>query len=223
MKYRNEIKHIITPGDRAALCMALAAVAGPDPNGGIDGEYRVRSLYFDNLYDLALREKIDGVRDREKFRIRYYDNDIGFIRLEKKVKRGGLGYKVSAPVTADEVRRIIAGDTAWMAVSGRGLVIELYSKLQTRLLRPRTIVDYRRRAFVYGPGNVRVTIDDDIRVGMNCGDFLSGGVSIPAGHAETILEVKWDEFLPGPIRRAVQLRGRHGEAFSKYRACRIYD
>ena len=223
MKYRNEIKHVITPADALAVRMALSAVAEPDPHAGPDGIYRVRSLYFDNLYDKALREKIDGLCDREKFRIRFYGDNTDFIRLEKKVKRGGMGYKVSAPVTADEVRRIIDGDTGWMPVSGRGLVIELYSKMQTQLLRPKTIVDYRRTPFVYGPGNVRVTIDEDIRMGTNVRDFLiPGAQSMPAGHGEIILEVKWDEFLPGPIRRAVRLDSRRTGAFSKYQACRIY-
>ena len=223
MKYRNEIKHIITPGDKAALCTSLMAVAQRDEHAGADGTYRVRSLYFDNLYDKALREKIDGLCDREKFRIRYYDDNLNFIRLEKKVKRGGMGYKVSAHMTADEVRRIICGDTQWMAVSGRGLLIELYSKMQTQQLRPKVIVDYRRTAFVYGPGNVRVTIDDDIRMVKPCQSFLMPpGVSIPAGGGETILEVKWDEFLPGPIRHAVQLKGRRMTAFSKYGSCRMY-
>lgn len=223
MKYRNEIKHIITPGDKAALYTSLTAVAQRDEHAGVDGTYRVRSLYFDNLYDKALREKIDGLCDREKFRIRYYGDDLDFIRLEKKVKRGGVGYKVSAPVTADEVRRIISGDTRWMATSGRGLLIELYSKMQTQQLRPKVIVDYRRTAFVYGPGNVRVTIDDDIRMCMDCESFLdSAGISIPAGSGETVLEVKWDEFLPGSIRHAVQLKGRRMTAFSKYGTCRMY-
>lgn len=223
MKYRNEIKHVITPADRAAICASMRAVAQPDSHAGPGGEYRVRSLYFDNLYDKALREKTDGVSEREKFRIRYYNDNLDFIRLEKKVKRGGLGYKVSAELTVGEVRRLLDGDVAWMAASGRGLLIELYSKMQAQLLRPRVIVEYRRAAFVYAPGNVRVTVDDDIRTGADCAGFLEKGrLTIPAGGGETILEVKWDEFLPTPIRRAVQLRGRRASAFSKYQTCRIY-
>jgi len=222
VKYRNEIKHVIDPADRLAVRTNLQAVAEPDPYAGPDGSYRVRSLYFDNLYDMALRDNIDGVSEREKFRIRYYGKNTDFIRLEKKVKRAGLGYKVSAPLTADEVRRIIDGDMAWMAVSGRGLVIELYSKMQTQLLRPKTIVDYRRTAFVYGPGNVRVTIDEDIHLGADVREFLDPDApGIPTG-GDIVLEVKWDEFLPGTIRRAVRLNDRRAGAFSKYRKCRIY-
>ena len=91
-------------------------------------------------------------------------------------------------------------------------------------LRPRTIVDYTREPFVFGPGNVRVTLDYDIRTGLGCTDFLNPDcVTIPAGDSPVILEVKWDAFLPDIIRDAVQLSGRRSAAFSKYAACRIYD
>ena len=224
MIYRNEIKHVIDRADRAAIIANLRRVAHPDPHVGPEGQYLIRSLYFDNLADKALREKKDGVNEREKFRIRYYNGDTGFIHLEKKVKRGGLGYKVSAPMTAQEARRIVEGDVNWMATSGRGLLIELYSKMKGQGLRPKTIVDYTRTPFVYGPGNVRVTIDENIRTGLRSTDFLNPDcVTIPAGEPIILLEVKWDQYLPTVIRHAVQVKNRREGAFSKYEICRIYD
>lgn len=224
MVYRNELKHMIDAGDRAAIMANLRAVARLDEHAGTTGNYLIRSLYFDNLQDLALREKIDGVNEREKFRIRYYDLDKSVIHLEKKVKRGGLGYKVSERLTAEEAQRIVEGDVDWMAVSGRGLIIELYSKMKSQLLRPKTIVDYTRTPFVYGPGNVRVTIDENIRTALSCTDFLNPDcVTVPAAPGVIILEVKWDEFLPNVIRRAVQVKDRPVGAFSKYQVCRRYD
>ena len=221
--YRNEIKHVIDAGDKAAICANMRAVAKPDEHAGADGTYFIRSLYFDSLSDRALREKIDGVNEREKFRIRYYNGDPSFMHLEKKVKRNGLGYKVSERITAEEAQRIIDGDTLWMASSGRGLVIELYSKMKSQGLRPKTIVDYKRTPFVYAPGNVRVTIDENIRTGLGCTDFLNPEcVTIPAGGSVILLEVKWDEYLPDIIRRAVQVKNRRVGAFSKYQTCRIY-
>ena len=113
------------------------------------------------------------------------------------------------------------GDLAWMPDSGRPLVQELYHKMRSQGLRPRTIVDYTREAFVYGPGNVRVTLDYDIRTGLRCTDFLDPDcITVPAGDAPAILEVKWDAFLPGIIRDAVGLPNRRAGAFSKYAACR---
>ena len=105
----------------------------------------------------------------------------------------------------------------------RPLVQELYCKMRYQGLRPRTLVDYTREPYIYGPGNVRVTFDYDLRTGLSSTDFLDPACpTIPAGDAPIILEVKWDAFLPSVIRDAVQLKGRHTSAFSKYAACRIY-
>ena len=221
-QYRHEWKHEITLSDRLVLRQRLRAAARPDGHAR-DGRYFTRSLYFDNLADKALREKLDGVDRREKFRIRYYDYDTSLIRLEKKSKRNGLGRKVSAPLTAEEAGALAEGRWDWMPASGRDLVLELYSKMKSQGLRPRTIVDYTREAFVYAPGNVRVTLDYDIRTGLRCTDFLNPDcITVPAGDAPAILEVKWDAYLPAVIQDAVQLPGRRAGAFSKYAACRVY-
>lgn len=221
--YRNEVKHIITLADKAALCANLNAVAKLDAHAQKNGRYLIRSLYFDDADDTALHEKLDGVNEREKFRIRYYDGDTNGIHLEKKVKRNGLGYKVSAPMTAQQAQRIVDGDTDWMAASRHGLIVELYSKMKSQGLRPRTIVDYHRTPFVYAPGNVRVTIDENIRTGIHSTDLLNPhSLTVPAAGGLILLEVKWDEFLPSVIRQAVQLKNRRATAFSKYQICRIY-
>lgn len=229
MQYRNELKHLITSGDRAAICATMKAIAKLDPHAQAKGCYTIRSLYFDNIADKALREKMDGINEREKFRIRYYDGDTSVIHLEKKVKRDSVGYKVSCSLTADEAQRIIDGDTLWMATDKRALVVELYAKMKSQGLRPKTIVDYERIPFVYGPGNVRVTIDYNIRTGLRCTDFLNPDcVTIPsgsgsvAGSSDIVLEVKWDDYLPTVIRHAVQLKGRRQTAYSKYAQARIY-
>ncbi len=221
-RYRHEWKHEIDLADRLALRARLGAVCRADRHA-MGGSYQIRSLYFDDRRDKALREKIDGVDRREKFRIRYYNGDPSFIRLEKKSKWNGLGAKAMAELSAGEVQAIVDGDLAWMPDSGRPLVQELYHKMRSQGLRPRTIVDYTREPFVYAPGNVRVTLDYDIRTGLGCVDFLDQAcVTVPAGEAVSILEVKWDAFLPGIIRDAVGLPNRRAGAFSKYAACRIY-
>ena len=221
-QYRHEWKHMIDLSDRIAIRQRLRAVARPDGHAR-DGRYLIRSLYFDTPGDTALREKLDGVNRREKFRLRGYNGDPSLIHLEKKSKRNGLGSKELTEVSAAEVRALLEGDLDWMARSGRTLVWELYQKMHTQLLRPRTIVDYIREPFVYAPGNVRVTIDTDIRTGLSRTDFLDPDCpTVPAGDAPAILEVKWDEYLPEIIRAAVQLPGRRASAFSKYAACRIY-
>lgn len=222
MKLRHEWKHEISYADMLILRRRLSAVAKKDIHA-VDGKYHIRSLYFDTLSDKALKEKLNGVSRREKFRIRYYNGDTSVIHLEKKSKLGGLGNKQTASITKDEAQCILDGNLEWMLHSDRELVKELYVKMTSEDLRPRTIVDYTREPFVYGPGNVRVTLDYDIRTGLSCTDFLNPDcVMIPAGDAPIILEVKWDEFLPSVIRDAVQLENCRTGAYSKYAACRIY-
>lgn len=221
MEYRHEWKHEITCSDMLILRQRLRAVAQPDRHT-VDGKYRVRSLYFDTPDDKVLREKLNGVSRREKFRIRYYNGDTSVIHLEKKSKLGGLGNKQSAPVSVPEVSALLRRDLAWMLHSDRPLVQELYSKMTAQQLRPRTIVDYTREPYVCPAGNVRITLDYDIRTGLGRTDFLSPGITVPAGDAPIILEIKWDAFLPAVIRDAVQLEGRHTSSFSKYAQCRIY-
>lgn len=221
-QYRHEWKHEINLSDRMVLRARLGAICRADSHAS-DGRYLIRSLYFDTPADKVLREKIDGVSRREKFRIRYYNGDASLIHLEKKSRLNGLGTKAVAELSAVETQAIVDGDLSWMPDSGRPLVRELYHKMRAQGLRPRTIVDYAREPFVYVPGNVRVTLDYDIRTGLQCTDFLNPNcVTIPAGEPVTILEVKWDAFLPDIIRDAVQLEGRRTAAFSKYARCRIY-
>ncbi|MBR0139682.1 MAG: polyphosphate polymerase domain-containing protein [Firmicutes bacterium] len=222
-QYRHELKHEISFSDLLSIRARLRAVAESDPHA-IDRKYYIRSLYFDNPNDKALREKADGVNMREKFRIRYYNGDTSLIHLEKKSKVNGLGTKYSAVLTAEEAQKIVDGDIDWMMESGRPLVQELYCKMRYQGLAPKTIVDYTREPYIYGPGNVRVTFDYDIRTGLSCTDFLDADcVTVPAGDAPILLEVKWDAYLPSIIKDCVRTPGRRAGAFSKYAQCRIYD
>ena len=221
-QYRHEWKHVLNIGDLLILRQRLRAIMESDPHA-IDGKYQIRSLYFDNLDDKALREKIDGVNMREKFRIRLYNCDPSVIHLEKKSKRNGLGTKYSASLTAEEAQKIVDGDLDWMLGSARPLVQELYCKMRYQGMRPKTLVDYTREPFIFRPGNVRVTLDYDIRTGLCCTDLLDPEVvTIPAGDAPLLVEVKWDEFLPSIIRDAVSVPDRRVGSFSKYAQCRVY-
>ncbi len=222
-KFRHEYKFFISYMDYLSLSSRLKAVAKHDSNTGENGKYQIRSLYFDNIFDSALREKIEGVNNREKFRIRLYNGDDSFIRLEKKSKINGLCSKISAPISRDETERIINGDIEWMKDSGRGLVIELYSKMKSKLLRPKVLVDYTREPYVYAPGNVRITFDYNLRTGLSCKNiFNQDAPTVLTPQSSILLEVKYDEFIPSVIQDIIQAENRRGSAFSKYGACRVY-
>ncbi|SHI68525.1 polyphosphate polymerase domain-containing protein [Lutispora thermophila] len=218
---RHELKHYINYADVIELRSRLPFVARPDENS-LDGKgYRVKSLYFDNYNDKVLREKLDSVKEREKFRLRLYNNDTSFIRLEKKSKKSGICFKESAFISEDECRRILDGDFVVLKEKGNPLCLELYAKMYYQQLRPKNIVDYFREAYVYPIGNVRVTMDYDIRTSQSIHDFLKEEpVSIPISGVY-ILEVKYDNFLPEIIRGIVSLSSRRSTSFSKYVSARI--
>lgn len=221
MKFRHEYKHQINLADIYSLRTRLSAVAKHDPYSDEDGTYFIRSLYFDNYMDKALKEKQDGVNKREKFRIRYYGKDTSFIKLEKKSKINGLCNKVSCPISAEECIKIIDGDFEFLLNSENDLMRELYAKMKYQLLRPKCVVAYTRECFVYPPGNVRVTIDTNICGSNNVKEFLNPDQKFLQLFHTSILEVKWDEFLPGIIRDCVQIKSRRSAAFSKYAAVRF--
>lgn len=222
MHFRHEWKYEINYMDFLTLRMRLAAVMQRDSHA-VDGKYEIRSLYFDTPSDRALREKLDGVNQREKFRIRLYNYDTSVIFLEKKSKWNNLCSKESTELTEEEVQRLLRGEIMWMKNTDRVLCRELYDKMVGQGLRPKTIVDYIREPFVFAPGNVRVTLDYAIHTGLQCTDFLNPqAVTVPVGEDRILLEVKWDEYLPDIIREAVSLESRRAGAFSKYAQCRIY-
>ena len=221
MKFRHEYKHQVNLADIYGLKTRLSAIAKHDSHSDDDGTYFVRSLYFDNYMDKALREKIDGVNKREKFRIRYYGTDTSFIKLEKKSKINGLCNKISCPITAEECKKIIEGDFEFLLGSEFELMRELYAKMKYQLLRPKCVVAYTRECFVYPPGNVRVTLDMDICGCNNVKEFLNPDLSFLQTYRNSVLEVKWDEYLPQIIRDCVQVKSRRSAAFSKYAAVRF--
>lgn len=142
--FRHELKYALSPGDELALRRRMRAVIPHDAHAGPDGRYRIRCIYFDNIYDKALREKIDGVQKREKFRIRYYNDDLSYIVLEKKIKYNALCQKLEAPLTQEECRSILDGPAEWMLYHPSELVRELYCKLRCQQLRPRVLASYVR-------------------------------------------------------------------------------
>ena len=219
MQLRHEYKIYLNKSDYYAIKPRLKAVMKPDAYVLSDGSYKIRSLYFDNYEDKALKEKADGISRREKFRIRCYNFNYDFIRVEKKIKLAGLGTKLSARITKDEVARLIQGDYEFLKHSGNAVLTELYAKMKHQLLRPKTVVDYTREPFVYTAGNVRVTLDYDIRTGLGSIDMLNPDLpTVPTEEGLVILEVKYDNV----IRDIVNVGGREASAFSKYMSCRKF-
>ena len=127
-------------------------------------------------------------------------------------------------MSQEQAVRIISGDISFLLECEQPLLLELYSKMKGQLLSPKTIVTYDREAFLYGPGNVRITIDRNLRSGLGSLDFLNPQLHhAPVSDGLTVLEVKYDDFLPEIVSMAVQLPNRQASAYSKYAICRKFD
>jgi hypothetical protein len=223
-KYRHEYKHYINTADYYTLRPALSAAMQGDPHAGANGEYGIRSLYFDDYNDAALSDKIAGINRREKYRIRFYDGDTGFIKLEKKIKQCNLCLKYDGELTMKECAKIFRGDISWLKESGSPLMNDFYVAMRSGLLKPKTIVEYTREPYIFTGGNVRVTFDKSVKTGLFSTDFFNPALPLveTLGGGVMIMEVKFDEFLPDFVRGLIQTNERRSSALSKYALCRMY-
>lgn len=224
-KYRHELKHFINYSDYLQIKNRLKFIASLDKFADSStGQYKIRSLYFDNIYDKVLLEKINGVDKREKFRIRLYNDDTSFIRLEKKSKKNGLCQKLNANITKEQCKLIINGDLDWIKETDSPLLMDFYCKSKYQLLKPTTIVDYNREAYLYKVGNVRITFDMNVRSGLYSKNIFNKDLPVVDAIIDNsiILEVKYDEFLPEIISNVIQTNNKQATAISKYASCRIY-
>lgn len=218
---RHELKFLITYSDYYALKASLCALLDHDENSVEDG-YTIRSLYFDDIHDSAYQDKESGILRRRKHRIRIYNNSDSVIKYEIKDKYGDFISKISAPITRSECARMINTNFDFMINSEHPTLRAGYIDARCNVLRPRVIVDYEREAFVCDEGNVRITFDKDIRAGIDSFDIFSDDViTAPAIEPGTlVLEVKYDDFLPTFIKKALKKVDKRPMAISKYVLCR---
>lgn len=220
-KYRHEMKYLINLPDYALLQARLLPVLSRDKNVDENGEYWIRSLYFDDYWDTAYEEKLLGILLRKKYRIRIYNCSDKIIRMERKNKVGPYIYKESAPLTRAETDAILEGEYGFLEKSPHNLLREFYYECVSRVMRPRVVVDYNREPFVMESGDVRITFDKHVRAGMGTFDIFSPEMPtlevVPAD--QMIMEVKFTEFLPKLVSRLLPPRASILTAASKYVLC----
>lgn len=215
--YRHEYKYLISGAASRLLKSRLRAFMRPDPHAGPTGVYTIRSLYFDDPFADAYEEKMSGIKERTKYRIRYYNYDSSVIRLERKEKHGNLTKKAGQTVTAEQA--------LMLAEHRLGDLTDLARELQNRCLlqgfRPRCLVDYDRTAFVCADGNTRITLDENLRTRpYDTRLFASEQAMIPVlDPDQVILEVKFDDFLPGHLGDLLVDIPKTQIAISKYVLC----
>jgi len=218
--YRHEYKKIIQEGEVLLLSRRLAPLMARDRHGDADGGYWSRSLYFDDYSFHSLLEKIDGVSDRSKYRLRLYNYDNSRVSLELKQKRDHFIHKESVVLTPGEVQQILSGAGAPARSEKR--LLRRFALAQRRYgLKPVQLVDYYRQAFVAKAGNVRVTFDRHLSAPLTLTELTDAKIPrLPAlPPSEAILEIKYDGFLPLYISELLRLNARETQAASKYVLC----
>ena len=224
--YRHELKYYITLGEYELLQRKLSLTMERDAfakkNGG---EYFIRSLYFDDRDDSAFREKLSGIDERDKFRIRIYDMRDDVIKLECKHKSNGYIKKQYIGLSRKEYEKLISGDRLFLLNRPEPFARRMYLEFAQRALKPAVIVDYTREAFVFPMEDVRVTFDKNVRTGLRSVDMFNAGIpTYPViDDYGMVLEIKFNRFLPTYIRSLLQLEASQRSAISKYVLCRRFE
>ena len=169
LNYRHEYKYLISAADANLLALRLPHFMRRDFHAGETGRYTIRSLYFDDPKYTAFHDKVTGVDDRTKYRVRCYNYDMSLVRLEKKEKKGHLTRKTGQTLTLEQALLL---QTQPQALQTDGLGAELRQACLGKGLRPAVLVDYDRTPFVCTAGNTRITLDANLRTVPHCGDLL---------------------------------------------------
>ena len=214
--FRIEKKYIIGLDTAAVLRARIAPLMRMDAQAK-RGAYRIRSLYFDTPDADAFREKMDGEADRCKYRLRFYNGDLGMIRLEKKEKIGDMTKKTQAIVSESVARAMRQGDYAALAESEDPLCRAFYAEAKSQRLLPAAVVDYRRVPYTYRFDNVRITMDTQVYTGTPGTFFSWMRPPFPVlENGAVILEVKTDDRIPAQLGRVLETVPRQQQSFSKY-------
>jgi hypothetical protein len=224
-KYRHEIKFIISKQMSLILKQRLALAMNVDKNSvNLDNTYFIRSLYFDDINSTAYYEKIDGVLYRKKYRIRIYNNDSSFIRLERKWKHNNMTSKDQLKISKENCINLLTNqfDNIDKELLNNSLMKEFITDIKVFGLKPSVIVDYKRLAYTYHISEVRITFDERIKSGLyNCNLFNINRITYDViDNNEVVLEVKFNEVLPEHISIILQTIPMYRQAVSKFALCR---
>lgn len=200
----------------------LSKICQRDSFSDADGGYLISSLYFDDYHQSAFFDKLSGIKDRKKFRVRVYNHQSDVIKLERKIKRGYVTEKSHIRISKEEYDTLVSGDVGFLRHKDGVVAKDFYLYYRTKNLRPRLVVEYRREAFIYEYGDVRITFDYFLKAGIFQRDLFSNGYMISAiPHDQIILEVKYTGYFPDVIRNTIQINNLQWQSISKYAKCYV--
>lgn len=217
---RHELKYVISPVQYHLLKTRLVPFLQVDQYAGADGNYFVRSIYFDTDDYKAFQEKETGIDSRRKYRLRFYNGNAEECNLECKIKKGTRVDKTLTPIYTWAAEDLLTGNVVMGEQVPNGPYGELMLLEMNEHFRPVVTVDYLREAYVYPASNVRITFDKEISAGRveGCLERKRGLANVlPPGHM--VLEVKYDEYLPEHISRLIASVRPVQTAASKYVMC----
>ena len=214
---RQEKKYLMTMADIYALSRHLESVMSQDPHKGAQG-YSIRSLYFDTLEERDYQSKMDGLELRRKIRLRIYDPAASFAMLEMKQKEGAYQKKRSLRVDREDAGQLARGQYDRLLHYSEPFAAECYALLHSQCYRPKTIVEYRRKAYVAKENKIRVTFDHQIRATETCMDLFAPDLNLypVLDPFNGVLEVKYNGFLLSYIKALVSGADRSELSVSKY-------
>ena len=188
-------------------------------------QYKISSVYFDDLYDTDLLDTVAGNPQRQKMRIRIYNDSFRDIKLEVKNKCFSRIEKFSALISYEELQKLLNGETiTWDENNSQSPRNTFNKRILTAGLRPKVIVTYERSAFCYDAGNTRITFDSNVRASNRIDLFGNADLSYDHLEDDYILEVKYDQFLPDFVAKLLNIVDMEQISFSKYRLCReVYE
>lgn len=187
----------------------------PDTNNGIDG-YEVRSLYFDSIYDDDFFDKKEGLENRKKIRLRTYGHSSEIIKLEVKEKRGESQLKRSLIINKEEAEKMIRGDYRFLLLKDSDLSKNIYLEMTQKLYRPKTLIEYKREAYIMKSNDVRITFDTKLTSSEANFDIFSEEIPMNQIYFETIMEVKYRDFLFEYIKKIIRGVDKKEVSVSKY-------
>lgn len=218
--YRNELKFFINRHQKNIMSNKLSKLCRRDAFCDENGEYLISSLYFDDYHQSAFFDKLSGILDRKKFRVRVYNYQPNVIKLERKIKRENVTQKSHLLISKEEYDSLLRGNVHFLKNKDADVAKDFYFHYRTKNLRPRVVVEYRREAFIFQYGDVRITFDCFLKAGVFQKDLFANGYMIPAiPQDQIILEVKYTGYFPDVIRNIIQINNLQWQSSSKYAKC----
>ena len=219
--FRHELKYQCSAAQLEIIRNRLMVLMNYDLHA-VNGQYTIRSLYFDNYDNRCFYENESGTDPREKYRIRIYNANIDRISLECKRKECGKTYKTACLLSNAEYDELLHGGNLSSLLTKHKLLRKFTVLMHMQRFQPAVIVEYDRTPFVCPVGNVRVTLDQNIRSSNAFSQFFSEIIPtrqiLPQG--QHLIEVKYDELLPDYIKDVLQIGTLQQSTFSKYYLCR---